>query len=254
MSEPRVIAHRGFAGGYPENTVAALSGAADRGADMVELDVQPTADGNVVVIHDSELDGLTDGSGVVWEQSTATVTAAQVLGTEEQVPTLTAVFEALPAAVGVNIELKNPGTESVRPGQALAEADREQARERWQSFVESVIAVTERFDHDILFSSFCEGALAALAAHNRKTTLAALVAPTCADAGMTVTHRYDVDAIHPPLEQCTPDTSVDWAQVAADLDASLNVWTVTDWLEARAAVRGGADGIIADYPGLLNGL
>ncbi len=253
MSEPTVIAHRGFAGVCPENTVAALSGAADRGADMVELDVQPTADGDVVVIHDSELDALTDRSGVVWEQPTATVTAARVLGTEERVPRLATVLDALPTDVGVNIELKNPGTEPVRPGEALGEAAREQARERWQRFVESVVAATDRFDHDILYSSFCEGALAALAALDRETPRATLVAPTCGDAGVTVARRYDVDAIHPPLEQCGPDAAVDWAGVAADLDASLNVWTVTDWQEARTAVRGGADGIIADYPGLSDG-
>lgn len=253
MSEPTVIAHRGFAGVFPENTVEACCGAVDRGAEMVELDVQPTADGDVVVFHDRRLDDRTDSSGVVWEQSTAEVTAARVLGTEERVPKLATVLDALPVGVGVNIELKNPGTEAVQPGEALADADRERARERWVPFVESVLTVSQGFDHDILFSSFCEGALAAVSTADTAASLATLVAPTCGDAGAAVARRYDVDAIHPPVEQCDSNAPVDWATVGAELDAALNVWTVTDWLAARTAVRGGADGIIADYPGLWPG-
>ncbi|MFC7172752.1 glycerophosphodiester phosphodiesterase [Haloplanus litoreus] len=52
---PSVIAHRGFAGINPENTVAAVRMAADR-ADSVEVDVVACADGTPVVFHDARLD------------------------------------------------------------------------------------------------------------------------------------------------------------------------------------------------------
>jgi glycerophosphoryl diester phosphodiesterase len=253
VTAPKAFAHRGFAGVFPENTVAAARGAVERGADAVEVDVQPTADGDVVVFHDRRLDGdegLTDAEGVVWEQSTADVTGARVLATDECVPLLADVLEVIPDHVEVNIELKNPGSDAVRPGEALPAGARESARERWALFVESVLSVAGEHDNDILYSSFCAGALAAVDEANPAARMAALVAPNCADAGETVARRYDVDAVHPPLERAGTDRSTDWATVAADIDASLNVWTIRDWQDARRAVAAGADGVIADYPGL----
>ncbi|WP_276277484.1 glycerophosphodiester phosphodiesterase [Haloarcula regularis] len=77
---PTTIAHRGFAGHFPENTVAAVRGAADCGADVVEVDVMPTGDGDVVVFHDNHLGdtdesrGVTDCEGLVWDRPTDVVT------------------------------------------------------------------------------------------------------------------------------------------------------------------------------------
>ena len=260
MSGLRVIAHRGFAGAFPENTVAAAQGAAELGVDAVEIDVQPTADGDVVVFHDRRLEGaegesgLTDGTGVVWEQSTADVTSARVLETDECVPLLGDVLDAVPDHIEVNIELKNPGSGAVRPGEALEGDAIENARARWRPFVRSVLSVTATHDNDVLYSSFCEGALAALSAIDPERRTAVLVAPNCAEAGETVAKRHSVDAIHPPLDQCGTDEAVIWASVAADLDAALNVWTVRDWQDARRAHQAGADGIITDYPGLTRRL
>lgn len=250
VSDPTVFAHRGFAGAFPENTVAAVRGAVEAGADAVEIDVQPTADGDVIVFHDRRLDALTDGTGVVWERSTAAVTAARVLDTDECVPRLAAVLKAIPDDIVVNVELKNPGSDAVRPGEALTGADREAARERWVPFAESVLSVTDRFGHETLYSSFCAGALAAVEELAPRARTAALVAPNCADAGETVSRRYDVDAVHPPLAECDGDGGTDWRAVADDIDAALNVWTVRDWQDARIAMEAGADGLIADYPGL----
>jgi hypothetical protein len=52
---PLVIAHRGASAHHPENTIAAFRGAAEAGADMVELDVRITADGALAVHHDAQL-------------------------------------------------------------------------------------------------------------------------------------------------------------------------------------------------------
>src|SRR3970040_315639 len=60
-----VIAHRGGAGLRPENTLAAFSHAVAIGADVLEIDVQPTADGAIVCIHDATVDRTTDGQGRV---------------------------------------------------------------------------------------------------------------------------------------------------------------------------------------------
>ncbi len=53
-----VIAHRGFSSRYPENTMAAIRAAIRLGVDMVEVDVQQTRDGELVVFHDYRLDRI----------------------------------------------------------------------------------------------------------------------------------------------------------------------------------------------------
>jgi len=60
-----VIGHRGAMGYAPENTLISFEEAIRRGADLLEMDVQLSADGEVVVMHDTSVDRTTDGSGLV---------------------------------------------------------------------------------------------------------------------------------------------------------------------------------------------
>ena len=62
---PRIVAHRGNSSVAPENTLAAIQSAIDVGADMVEIDVYPTKDGEIVLLHDGTLDRTTNGTGSV---------------------------------------------------------------------------------------------------------------------------------------------------------------------------------------------
>ena len=59
------FAHRGFSGKYPENTMLAFQKAVEIGADGIELDVQLTKDGEVVIIHDETIDRTTDGKAML---------------------------------------------------------------------------------------------------------------------------------------------------------------------------------------------
>ena len=72
---PLVIAHRGASALAPENTVAAFRLALAIGADGVEMDVQLSADGTPIVIHDSRVDRTTDGTGPVASLTTREITA-----------------------------------------------------------------------------------------------------------------------------------------------------------------------------------
>lgn len=60
-----LIAHRGASAYAPENTLEAIRLAAKMGAKWIETDVQLTADGHLVMIHDAKLDRTTNGSGLV---------------------------------------------------------------------------------------------------------------------------------------------------------------------------------------------
>jgi glycerophosphoryl diester phosphodiesterase len=109
----RVIAHRGFSGIAPENTLAAVRAAIRIKADMVEIDVTMTADDRVVVIHDETLDRTTDGKG---EVSGFTLADIQRLDAGswfdpafagEPVPTLDEVLVEVEGRVLLNIEIKS---------------------------------------------------------------------------------------------------------------------------------------------------
>jgi len=67
----KIVAHRGDSGTYPENTCLAFRKAVELGVEMVEFDVIPSADGEVMIIHDQTVDRTTDGTGCVMEMTCA---------------------------------------------------------------------------------------------------------------------------------------------------------------------------------------
>ena len=71
MGYPRLCAHRGFKTVAPENSMAAFGAAVALGASEIELDVWPTKDKEIVSIHDSTLDRVSDGTGKVNEHTLA---------------------------------------------------------------------------------------------------------------------------------------------------------------------------------------
>ncbi len=94
-ANPQVIAHRGAHRGQsahlPENTLAAFREAAELGADWLEMDVQMTRDGALVVIHDETVDRTTNGSGRVADLTLAEIRALDA-GNGQQVPTFEEVL------------------------------------------------------------------------------------------------------------------------------------------------------------------
>jgi len=110
-----IVAHRGAAGKAPENTLAAVRQAIEDETDWVEIDVQETADGRVVVVHDSDFMKLSGVPLKIWEGSFEQVREIDVgswFGAEfadERVPTLREVLEAARGRAGVVIELKYYG-------------------------------------------------------------------------------------------------------------------------------------------------
>jgi len=102
------VAHRGYAGEFPENTLAAFRGAAGS-ADWIEFDVRRCGSGELVVFHDERLGRVTDGEGAVGCTPWETLRDLEVLGSGEAIPRLEHALDAIPAAVGVQIELKELG-------------------------------------------------------------------------------------------------------------------------------------------------
>lgn len=74
------IAHRGFSGRYPENTMLAFVQAVEAGAQGIELDVHLSKDGQAVIIHDETVDRTTNGQGRVCDKTVAELVALDAHG------------------------------------------------------------------------------------------------------------------------------------------------------------------------------
>lgn len=105
---PLRIGHRGAAGHAPENTLASLKRAIKLGVDLVEFDVRRTAEGALVLLHDSTVDRTTNGEGSV-ESLPLTVLRGLDAGGGEQIPLLAEALACLNGRAGAMIELKVEG-------------------------------------------------------------------------------------------------------------------------------------------------
>ena len=109
-----IWAHRGCSFRYPENTLPAFRAATDYEISGIELDIQLTKDGEMVVIHDETVDRTTDGSGSVADFTLPEIKALRIPFGEEalRIPTAREALEllrpwCLKTGARINIELKN---------------------------------------------------------------------------------------------------------------------------------------------------
>lgn len=107
MKSMLVIAHRGASAVEPENTLRAFERSIQMGAHMIELDLQLTRDGHVVVIHDDELSHTTNARGRVSRLRLDEVRQADA-GKGERIPTLQETLELTRGRAQLYLEIKAP--------------------------------------------------------------------------------------------------------------------------------------------------
>ena len=105
MQAPLIIAHRGASADEPENTLRAFQRAIEQGAQMIELDLDQTADGHVIVIHDATLERTTNMRGRVAELSLAEIRKADA-GKGERVPVLDETLDLTLGRARLYLEIK----------------------------------------------------------------------------------------------------------------------------------------------------
>ena len=108
MRRPLVISHAACGGHAPENTLAGIRKALELKADAVEIDVQASADGVPVLMHDLTVDRTTNGIGAVAKMALEDLRALDAGG--EPPPTLADVLEITRGRALLVIEIKQPGT------------------------------------------------------------------------------------------------------------------------------------------------
>ncbi len=245
-----VIAHRGGAGLWPENTLYAFRQAAALGVDVLEMDVQITKDGEIVVLHDSTVDRTTNGTGAVGDLTltelrrldagyTWTADEGQSFpfrGRGLTIPTLAEVFAALPEAP-MNIEIKPSGPSIAAP---LAQLIRD------YGMAECVLVAS--FDVGILqeFRRLCpEAATAAAEAEVR--TLYTLGLLRLGRTYCPPAEAVQVPEYHGRRRVVTPH----FVAMVGERNMEVHVWTVNRCDDMRRMVKLGVDGIVTDYPDRL---
>jgi glycerophosphoryl diester phosphodiesterase len=248
---PLSFAHRGGSALAPENTLVAFEKGLSHGADALELDVHPTRDGEMVVIHDDTLDRTTDGSGRVsgftlddlrqfdagYRYTPDAGATYPYRGQGITVPTLDEVYTRLPAT-RINVEIKEdvPGTEE----RLWRVIQTHQAEDR--TLVASFLAAPLR-----RFRTISEGRVAT---SGSKPEIRAFVLAANARATQLLRPAYDalqVSETYRGIPVVTPTT----VRAAHRLGLAVVVWTVDDRPTMERLLGYGVDGLTSDRPDIL---
>ncbi|MGI9254653.1 MAG: glycerophosphodiester phosphodiesterase [Thermomicrobiales bacterium] len=214
-----IYGHRGSSARLPENTIAALRGAIEDGADGVEFDIHASRDGVPVLIHDRELERTTNGHGQVDAQSLADLRNLDA-GNGEAIPTFDEALAVIAGSLKLDVELKQAGAE-----------------------VATLAALRGYPDAEWLISSFEWDILRSVRAIDPDAAL------------WPLTEGFDDDLLAVADELGSPGVALwfpffneDTAPVLRERGLKVAVWTVNDADIARRMRDLGADVLISDDP------
>ena len=241
MTPPLIIAHRGDSAQRPENTLASFASALEVGATVVELDVQLTADHEVVVIHDPMLDRTTDAHGDVRARTLAELRSVSagypaLFGDRwagERISTLGEVLAFLRDRARVLIEIKTESvTADVEGGiEALTAAE---IRRTGMVAAAAVI-------------SFDQRAVLRLRSLAPDITRGRVYGRASADEVLATTREAGCEIAMPHKNQIGEPL----ATRAREAGLKLATWVVDDPAELKALARFGLYGVGSNRPGVL---
>lgn len=230
---PLIWAHRGASGCRPENTLPAFEEAVRENADGVELDVQLTSDGELVVCHDERIDRTSNGIGCVKDYTLRELKTFDFCngnlnyeGTE--IPTMAEVFDLLkPTELTINIELKT-------------------SEFFYEGIEEKIVALTwdKGWQDRVIYSSFNHYSIKNIQALDADAKTAFLYCdgtlnmPEYGRAnGVTALHPSGYNLQYP-----------DFMEKCQEYGLDVNVWTINRAEDIRACAAAGVHAIITNYP------
>lgn len=226
----KITAHRGSSAAAPENTLAAFELAIQQGADFAEIDVQLTADGEVVVVHDTDLSRVAR-----LKRTVADLTLAQLKQLDvgswfapefaaERIPTLAEVIAAVRGRLQLNIELK--------------------LGKNTEGLAERVVAVIERetFEEQCVLSSSDRAVLEYVRRCRPRLRIGRVVKTRLREPKRLAVEFLSVK-----------DRYVDAALIAKAHahGKQVHVWTVNDPARMQELIGWGVDNLITDVPAVL---
>ncbi|MCA1057550.1 glycerophosphodiester phosphodiesterase [Rossellomorea aquimaris] len=234
----KLFAHRGVSGEAPENTLAAFKAAAESGAHGIELDVQLSKDGHIVVIHDETIDRTTNGTGYVkdmtWEQL-RTYDAGSWFHSSfqgESIPSLEEVLDVVTAhhdSMIINIELKNDQIDYPQLEEKVLELLNEKGMKEQtiiSSFNPESIKKVRQLDSDIETAFLFEGIPANI---------------------LDRTKPLQVNALHCDASFAQSPTG----RIVMDMGMPLRVFTINTMEEFQLLKKANVSVVMTDYPGLF---
>ena len=224
-----IIAHRGASADAPENTLAALELAINQGADWVEIDVQETRQGEVMVIHDSDLKKIGGSPLKVFEAPLSELQSVDIGSwmnpsfSDQRVPTLQQVLALCKDRINIVIELKYYGQE--------------------KQFEERVVRLVETADmqDQIVVMSLSYPGVQKMKSIRPQWKVGLLSSVSMGDITRLNADFFAVNAKF---------ASRKFIKRIHKQKRQVMVWTVNDPVSISAMISKGADGIITDYPGL----
>jgi glycerophosphoryl diester phosphodiesterase len=220
------VAHRGASAERPENTVPAFELAVAQGADVIEADVRASADGELLILHDPELDRTTSGTGLLRDLAASEARRLDA-GDGERIPSVPEVLEVARGRVRCNLDLKE--VEVVEPTVRLVQE------------VGMLPSVT--------FISFLPEAWDLVERLSPESALIQLVDSASALAGLTMGDG---------VRSTAAGVGIPYGLVSAEMVERLRrhglgvfAWTVDDDAEMRRLIDDGVNGIVTNRPGAL---
>lgn len=229
----QIWAHRGASGYAPENTLPSFEMAKRQMADGIELDVQMSADGELVVVHDEQLERVSDGTGFVKDYTLAELKkfnfSKVIPGYEDtQIPTLGEVYHLMKdSQMTVNVEIKTG--------------------EIWyEGIEEKILRETDKYEmkNKVIYSSFNHQCLRRIKKLDStcKTGMLFMDIVTALDAYAA---SIPVEALHPGLHYIKMCRQL---ENCGKSDFPMRVWTVNQKEDMEYLIRNGIDTVITNYP------
>lgn len=233
MAQTKIIAHRGSKSTHPENTLPAFLHAVNIGADGIELDVQLSKDGHLVVIHDETVQRTTNGRGFVHQMTLEEIKQLDAGSwfsktyRETRIPTLSevlAILEEKSYRGLLNVELKTD-------------------RLDYPSIEEKVLMETQKneWPFSIVYSSFNQKTLSRLT--NLDPTIeTAYLFKKPGEEKAYLSNGTPVSAWHP---------SVKWMKSASGKKHTvlpMRVWTVNNPYDLQKCFHLSVEAVITDFP------
>ncbi len=228
-----IIAHRGASADAPENTLAAMELAITEGADWVEIDVQETREGEVVVIHDGDLKKIGDSDLRVFEASLEELQSVDIGSwmdpsfSDQRVPSLQQLLALCKNRINVVIELKYYGRE-----------------ERLEERVVNIVEAAGMQDQIVVMSLSYAG-IQKIKSIRPEWKVGLLSSVAMGDITRLEADFFAINARF---------ASRAFIRQAHKRDRQVMVWTVNDPISMSAMMSKGVNGIITDKPGLASSI